>query len=107
MVINYDTLQISLRSDYVSPFDLKKPFLYFLSNIYMHLRYGVKLTILKLGDLFIYECTKLVHVIKNGRFKKVLIVCSHYTRQANAIQIPRLSTAKCQRSFMYRNKNLE
>ena len=41
MVINYDIPQISLKFDYVSPFDLKKPFVYFFSNISMRGRYGV------------------------------------------------------------------
>ena len=70
-----------------------------------------KLSILKLDDLFNYECAKLMHPSKNGRlplhlnqqlnFKKVSAVHSHSTRQANAVHIPRFSTAKCQRSFKY------
>ena len=69
-----------------------------------------KLSILKLDDLFNYKCAKLVH-LSIGRlplhlnqqlnFKKVSTVLYHYTRQANAIHIPRVSTAKCQRSFKY------
>ena len=34
-------------------------------------------------------------------FEKVLTVHSYSTRQARAIQVPRFSTAKCQRSFKY------
>ena len=70
-----------------------------------------KLSILKLDDLFNYKCAKLMHLSNNGRlslhlsqqpnFKKVSTVHSHSTRQANAIHIPRFSTAKCQRSFKY------
>ena len=35
MVINYDIPQISLKFDYVSPFDLKKPFVYFFFQIFV------------------------------------------------------------------------
>ena len=54
-----------------------------------------KLSILKLDDLFNYECAKLMHLSNNGRlplhlnqqlnFKKVSTVHSNSTRQANAI----------------------
>ena len=70
-----------------------------------------KLSILKLDDLFNYECAKLMHLSNNGRlplhlnqqlhFKKVSAEHSHSTRQANAIHIPRFSTAKYQRPFKY------
>ena len=42
-----------------------------------------------------------VHLNQQLNFKKVSTVHSHSTRQANAIHIPRFSTAKCQRSFKY------
>ena len=35
MVINYYIPQISLKFDYVSPFDLKKPFVYFFLRIFV------------------------------------------------------------------------
>ena len=66
-----------------------------------------KLNVLKLDDLFNYECAKLMHLSKNGRlplhlnqqlnFKKVSTVYSHFTRQANAIHIPR--TRQCTITF--------
>ena len=70
-----------------------------------------KLSILKLDDLFNYECAKLMYLSNNGRlplhlnqqlnFKKVSTVHSHSTRKANAIHISRFFTVKCQQSFKY------
>ena len=42
-----------------------------------------------------------LHLNQQLNFKKVFKVHSHSTRQANAIHIPRFSTAKRQRSFTY------
>ena len=70
-----------------------------------------KLSVLKLDDLFNYECANLMHLSNNGRlplhlnqqlnFKKVSAVHYHSISQAHAICIPRFSTAKCQRSSKY------
>ena len=43
----------------------------------------------------------LLHLNQQQNFKKVSTVHSPSTRQANAIHIPRFSTAKCQRSLKY------
>ena len=107
---------------WASTFDSYKQRLRILQNkairIITHARYTdssnplcFKLSVLKLDDLFTYECANLMHLSNNGRlplhlnqqlnFKKVSTVHYHSTRQANAIRIPRFSTAKCQQSSKY------
>ena len=69
MIINYDTPQTSLRSDYVSPFDLKKPFVYlFFKYLYAWALRGFNITFNVLHVCLILEpdfCFRYVDIAES------------------------------------------